>query len=131
MGCDAVGTAPEETTPPLAGPTWQLSGFIAPGGETAGPGAEPISVQFGADRRFGGTSATNSFGGRYLIEPEQTLVIDSLRTTLAGLPEGSKYLTFYSALRSAETYRIADGTLRITYGTDGAALLFERRSASP
>ena len=131
MGCDTVGTAPEKTAPTLAGPAWQLAGFETVTGETVGPGAEPIRVQFGVDQRFDGASATNSFGGRYLVEPDQQLVIDSLRTTLAGLPDGSKYLTFYSALRNVGTYQITDGTLRISYGTDGAAMLLERRDAQP
>lgn len=131
-GCDSVNVAPgSDVEVALDGPTWQLAGFEAPDGTTTGPGAERITVNFASRGDVEGQSPTNSFGGNYAVEAPRTLSVDSLHTTLAGAPDGSRYFDVYSALRAAQAYRIEEGTLRIRYGDEGAALLFEDAEAQP
>lgn len=126
-GCDSVDVTPRsESNLTLEGPTWQLAGFEAPDGTTTGPGTEPISIDFDPEGAFDGESKTNTFDGVYAVQKSRFLSINRLYTTLAGLPDGSRYLDFYSALRAAQAYRITDGTLRIRYSDDGKTLLFEK-----
>lgn len=122
--CSESGLTAVEAEAPLAGPTWTLTGFEAADGTISGPGSETIRVTFKPEGQVGGQSRTNEFDGTYRAVANRNLTVETLETTLAGLPEGSRYMEFYSALRAATTYAVQQQTLRIAYGPDGAALRF-------
>ena len=115
--------APEMT---LVGPTWTLAGFEAPDGSVSRPGSEAIRVTFAPEGEVNGRSSTNRFGGTYRTGAPRQLSIETLETTLASVPQGSRYTEFYSALRAALAYEVGGEALRIAYGSEGRALRFAR-----
>ena len=123
-----TAVAPEAT---LAGPTRTQTGFEAADGTVTDPGNEPIRVTFEPDGEVGGQSITNRFDGTYHAVANRRLSVETLETTLANPPEGSRYMEFYGALRAASAYAVRGEALRIAYGSEGQALRFARESARP
>ena len=122
--CSDAGLTAVEPDASLAGPTWTLTGFEAADGTISDPGSETIRVTFEVDGEVGGQSRTNAFGGTYQAVANRQLSVETLETTLAGLPDGSRYMEFYSALRAASAYDVHPQTLRVEYGSEGEALRF-------
>lgn len=130
--CQMVGSSDEIPAEdlPLVGPTWQLISFRDASGYASSVTEELLTVIFEKGGKFGakglhlgGTSAHNAFGGTYVAGKDSSLSMNAYGGTFAGVPDGSRYLDFLTALEHATSYEIEGDRLRITYG-NGKTLVF-------
>ena len=122
--CELVGiTGRADGQEDLIG-TWRLTAFEEADGTETDVGSEPLIVTFQQDSTLTGHGEQNSFGGKFEVEEEE-LTITTYGSTLAGIPEGSRYLEFIAALRGATSYEVGGNQLRIVYD-GGKALIFEQ-----
>src|SRR3712207_5105971 len=70
--------SPEDTEAvddnPLAGTSWVLDAFGAPGAEAPAVGETPVTLEFSADNQVSGSGGCNSYNGIYQAQ-EGTLIL--------------------------------------------------------
>lgn len=111
----------------LEGTNWKLIGLGAPGAERPPVGEQPITLQFLADSRVGGSGGCNSYAGSYQIAG-QTLSFSPLVSTLrACIPEEltRQESAFLAALQGGGAYQLEGNQLTITSADGAQRLVFE------
>lgn len=122
-GCDsAVESIPEDR--PLLGTTWALQWFADIRGSRTAIGSQGMLLEFRTDGTFQGRSYTigepdggpgNSYGGKFRLSSDRSLTVDSVWTTLVGLPGGSRYEEYLAALSSSSGFALQGRYLSIFY----------------
>lgn len=127
---EAGATAPAA----LPGTAWRVLRYAGEGGALVAPlPATDVTVEFGADGRFGGTAGCNSFGSDYTVdEAAGTLTFGMLSTTLM-LCEPPALMAqegaMVAALEETAAYAIADGRLQLL-DASGAVLVEAEQAAA-
>jgi len=118
----------------LPGTTWRVLRYAGEGGAlVATLPPTDVTVEFGADGRFGGTAGCNSFGTEYTVdEAAGTLTFGLMSTTLM-LCEPPALMAqeaaMIAALEKAASYALADGRLQLL-DASGAILVEAEQAAA-
>ena len=117
---------PPPVQPPLAGTSWNLEAYGAPGNLTDAIAGRDATIQFTGEELTGQASC-NAYFGQYKSKPDGTLIITGLGNTEMYCAEAGvmdQEQAFLDALREATSYQVVDGTLRISGG--GVLLVLSR-----
>lgn len=123
---------PAEPATSLPGTAWNVTRLAGEAGAlVAVLPATIVTLEFGADGRFGGTAGCNSFGTEYTVdEAAGTLVFGMMSTTLM-LCEPPALMAqegaMIAALEKTAAYAIADGRLQLLDAS--GAILVEAEQA--
>jgi heat shock protein HslJ len=131
---EPAGGAPTEPATALPGTAWTVTRLAGEAGAlvTVLP-TTTVTMEFGADGRFGGTAGCNSFGTEYTVdEAAGTLTFGMLSTTLM-LCEPPALMAqegaMVAAIERTAAYALADGRLQLLDAT--GAVLIEAEQATP
>jgi heat shock protein HslJ len=127
-GCGGVNTPPDASAPTLAGTTWRLTEYGAPGDLQAAIAQYQPTLSI-AQESLSGSTGCNTYGGEYQIEGTTITFQSLLQTERACLENGvmeqeSRYMEL---LRSVESFAVADDTLTLT-APDGVLVYTQAES---
>jgi heat shock protein HslJ len=103
---------------------WRLVAFGSAGAETPALPQPPVTLQFGADGRFGGNSGCNLYGGSYQVQGTSLALSDIASTLRACLDDRITQQEghYLGALRLVRQYSLV-GTRLTLSSPDGATVL--------
>ena len=101
----------------LSDTQWQLMSYGEPGSETPVIEETEVVLLFEGDGQASGSSGCNSFGAQYEVANSTISISELIATEIACPGEGimEQEMAYFQALRSAESFELIDGELRIWY----------------
>lgn len=129
LSCDMIRqnhtTSEVQSDMTLKEPLWKLVNFQDENGRKSDSGSSEIILLFHEDRTLSGASSANEYESSY-SKQNSTLDIKVVGSTKVGEPEGSKYWNDYlPALKEVHSYKIHGDELKLYYGENNQALVFE------
>lgn len=108
----------------LTGTQWRLTSYGEPGSETQIIEETEVTLQFEQEGQAGGSGGCNSYGAQYEIFNGTISFTEMMATEMACDGEGvmDQEAAYFQALRSAESFELIDGELKIWYN-DGQSVL--------
>jgi heat shock protein HslJ len=127
--CDMIGqnqtTSETQSDVTLEETLWKLVNFQDENGQKSDSGSSEITLIFHENGTLSGKSSANEYESSYSIQ-NVSLVINVVGSTEVGEPDGSKYWDYYlPALKDVHSYKIHDNELKLYYGENNQALIFE------
>ena len=125
-GCGSGGEG--DDTPSLEGTSWRLTGW-SDGSQD--PADFTITAEF-ADRRIGGTSAVNNYGGSYEAGSDGAFSVGEMASTMMAGPEPDMRAetTYLELLAGATAYKVNDGSLTLSDADGKASLIYAAAASS-
>jgi heat shock protein HslJ len=113
-----------EPAPTLPGTNWRLTQI---GTDSVIENSE-VTLNFDAEGNATGKGGCNEYGTTYTADGSDLSFGDVISTEMACLDEAvmQQEAAFFAALAAAKSYAFEDSTLTITYGDEGAVLVFTR-----
>jgi heat shock protein HslJ len=111
----------------LAGTSWTLTSLDGSAQVGAAVGGSPITIEFDAEGRAGGSSGCNSYGADYSTNPANGITISQAVSTLMACMDQlvmENEAAFLQALSAITSYEIDGDTLTLAGG--GHTLIFTR-----
>lgn len=111
----------------LAGTSWTLTSLDGSAQVGAAAGGSPITIEFDAEGRAGGSAGCNSYGGDYSTSGANGIAFSAVVSTLMACQDQlvmENEAAFLQALSAVSSYKVSGNTLTLSGG--GHTLIFNR-----